>query len=415
MNKKARKVRSEVLSKRTMGRRRAQISATEADTYNENEIMSRTTDNNYSSNSQTPSDGAAAEHTSDKGRNDTGGPTDIDSTRPLVGIDMETTGGGDPGPTLDQYFDQWIEYRRATAKKQVTPYRYEHWYRNHIRQPLGEKALRQLKRRDVIMLQSSMAATYHPSTVNYTVRVLKIILNDALAEGLIERNPAVGISPMRDTGMRNSTEKHRALTQEEQRLFVTAAKDSFYYEFFAFLLLTGMRHGEAAALTWKDVDAEGSLIHVSKTLTMDEGGHVAIGAPKSDSSHRDIPMTESIRKILESQRRKTLAALGKKRLPGSQWVFHPKPHPDHVLHNQTANEALQRVLRSMEESGHPIGKFSLHALRDTFATRFIEQGGSPQTLRTILGHSSLAITMDLYSHVLPNTKQQEMDRLEIKV
>ncbi|MCI8889082.1 MAG: tyrosine-type recombinase/integrase, partial [Hungatella sp.] len=57
--------------------------------------------------------------------------------------------------------------------------------------------------------------------------------------------------------------------------------------------------------------------------------------------------------------------------------------------------------------------FTAHALRDTFATRFIEQGGNPQTLKTILGHSSLAMTMDLYSHVLPNTKQQEMDNLKI--
>jgi integrase len=59
------------------------------------------------------------------------------------------------------------------------------------------------------------------------------------------------------------------------------------------------------------------------------------------------------------------------------------------------------------------GQAGEHLTRDTFATRYIEQGGSPQTLKTILGHSSLAMTMDLYSHVLPNTKQKEMDNLKI--
>ena len=59
--------------------------------------------------------------------------------------------------------------------------------------------------------------------------------------------------------------------------------------------------------------------------------------------------------------------------------------------------------------------FSAHALRDTFATRYIEQGGSPQALKTILGHNSLAMTMDLYSHVLPNTKQEEMESVRIVI
>ena len=54
-------------------------------------------------------------------------------------------------------------------------------------------------------------------------------------------------------------------------------------------------------------------------------------------------------------------------------------------------------------------------MRDTFATRFIEQGGTPQTLKTILGHSTLSMTMDLYAHVLPNTKAEEMNRVQISV
>ena len=86
-----------------------------------------------------------------------------------------------------------------------------------------------------------------------------------------------------------------------------------------------------------------------------------------------------------------------------------------IVHNHAINRAISDALARLEEKGRPMEHFTAHALRDTSATRYIEQGGSPQTLKTILGHSSLAMTMDLYSHVLPNTKQKEMDNLKIVV
>ena len=78
-----------------------------------------------------------------------------------------------------------------------------------------------------------------------------------------------------------------------------------------------------------------------------------------------------------------------------------------VIDEAIKKVSAQRLIRIKEIIEH----FSAHALRDTFATRYIEQGGSPQVLKTILGHSSLAMTMDLYSHVLPNIKVEEMKRI----
>lgn len=76
-----------------------------------------------------------------------------------------------------------------------------------------------------------------------------------------------------------------------------------------------------------------------------------------------------------------------------------------MVDNCTVNRAITSALSRLEEQGKAMEHFTLHALRDTFATRYIEQGGSPQTLKTILGHSSLAITMDLYSHVLLSLRE----------
>ena len=81
-------------------------------------------------------------------------------------------------------------------------------------------------------------------------------------------------------------------------------------------------------------------------------------------------------------------------------------------HAAGITEETNNVLKRLRQQGIEIERFTHHAFRDTFATRYIEEGGNMQTLQKILGHSSLAMTADLYAHVLPNTKQQEMQQIE---
>ena len=120
-------------------------------------------------------------------------------------------------------------------------------------------------------------------------------------------------------------------------------------------------------------------------------------------------MNDTIRGILARQRKKRSVVIPIDKEENRVFVsVYVK-----MVYNCTVNRAITSALARLEEHGRSIEHFTLHALRDTFATRYIEQGGSPQTLKTILGHSSLAMTMDLYSHVLPNTKQKEMDNLKI--
>ena len=319
--------------------------------------------------------------------------------------------------TLDTYFKTWIERKKLTSK-QATPYRYERWYWNHISQPLGQKRLSEITRSDVLRLQEEMAAAYSPNSVNYTTRVLKIIFNSAIDDNLIDQNPAARTKVLKTTSKPATRTYHRALTEEEQLLFMQAARDSYYYEFFALLLLTGLRHGEAAALTWEDIDWSANVIRVYRTLTYDLDGHTVTGPPKSASSNREIPMNEQIRTVLQRQAQKTatLLEMDAGEYPAAdQHIFFHRLHPDGFLNNRTANTELRKVLQQLSDEGHPIQPFTLHALRDTFATRFIEQGGNPQTLKTLLGHSTLAMTMDLYSQVMESTRQNEMEQMQITI
>ena len=189
-------------------------------------------------------------------------------------------------------------------------------------------------------------------------------------------------------------------------LFMQELQGDWHYEQIAFLLCTGMRIGESSALTWQDIDYKNNIIHVTKTISRNPQGEYIIGSPKSKSSIRDIPMTEQIRSILRMQKEKKGNVIGI-----GQNVF--ERLGGGMVYNASLNKAITETLKKINKERQVIEHFSAHALRDTFATRYIEQGGSPQVLKTILGHNSLAMTMDLYSHVLPNTKQKEMDSIKI--
>lgn len=307
--------------------------------------------------------------------------------------------------TLDQYFDEWLSGKRSSTKGNTLK-TYKSHYCKHISPRIGSRKIQKIERREILNMQRDMTVKLSPTTCNGILRTLKIILNDALHDDIISKNPADGIKALKETEKATET-YHRALSEQEQKDFMQEMAKDYYYEFVSLLLCTGMRIGEAAALTWSDIDYKQNVIHVTKTVTFNEDSTMSIGSPKSEAGKRDIPLNDTIKRVLSDQRKKlgNVLPMNENRVFTSVYGG--------IVHNHAINRAISEALARLEEQGGPIEHFTAHALRDTFATRYIEQGGSPQTLKTILGHSSLAMTMDLYSHVLPNTKQKEMDNLKI--
>lgn len=127
-----------------------------------------------------------------------------------------------------------------------------------------------------------------------TLGALKSMLNSAVGDGIITRSPAAGVKPLKDDGKKASETYHRALTVEEQTLFVELLRPEWYYELIPLLFCTGMRVGEAAAITWKDVDYINNVIHISSTQSRTEGGKHTVDTPESRTSDRDIPMNSGI-------------------------------------------------------------------------------------------------------------------------
>lgn len=308
--------------------------------------------------------------------------------------------------TLDKYFEEWKTARKQYIKGNSIRL-YSSIYNNHISPVIGKRKVIQIERREVLKLQSDIAKK-SVKTANYTLTVLGIILSDAVRDEIIQRNPAAGIKAIKEEKKAAET-KHRALTETEQRLFMKEANEEYLYNFLAFLLSSGTRTGEAAALTWNDIDYINNVIHINKTATFTAEGKSTIGSPKSAAGKRDIPLTDNLKKILSDQR--NVIANG---IPtGERQIF--TTIYGNTIKSPEINRTIKNILKRLSEKGIDIEPFTAHALRDTFATRFIEQGGQPQTLKTILGHSSLAMTMDLYAHVLPNTKAEEMNRINITI
>ena len=311
--------------------------------------------------------------------------------------------------TLDNFFYTWISDIRTTVKPN-TIRTYSCAYLNHVSGMLGKLGLSKIKHSDILRTRSRISKEVSPTYTNYIITVLKMILEEAVRRELITQNPAKNIRGIKVIRKSQSV-THRALTVGEQHDFMTHIRGKKYYNLLALLLCTGMRFGEIGALRWDDVDFNRELILVERTVSYDENCHIVITkTPKSQASVRDIPINSSIRKILMSQKKLTYGL--KKSMNPENLVF--LSDKNGVVENRAVNRFILKAIREINTSGIMMNKFTCHALRDTFATRYIEQGGTMQTLKTILGHSSITLTMDLYSHVLPDVRKREMDMIKIE-
>ena len=314
--------------------------------------------------------------------------------------------------TLDSYFDEWEKSRTGVIKDSSIKMNRSR-YNNHIKSVLGETKLQKIEKREIVKLQQNLAQKLSTSTTNSVIVLLKTILIAAVDDEIIIKNPAASVKPLRmDDRPKASETIHRALTREEQQAFIQEAKQEWLYEFFCFSLCTGMRLNEIVALKWQDIDYINNVIHVTKTVSWKQGGGITETSPKSETSKRDIPMNDTIKKVLQMQRKKMAMIYGEivaRKMDSNIFIG---SNGSRAVASSTVAFSINNVLKRLRQQGIEIERFTHHAFRDTFATRYIEEGGNMQTLQKILGHSSLAMTADLYAHVLPSTKQQEMKQVE---
>ena len=312
--------------------------------------------------------------------------------------------------TLNAYFQEWEKSRNGYVRESTQYADSVRWAR--IDKLIGKKKIRDLEPRMMRKLQQDLLATgISSSSVNDTMSLLNSVLKSAQIDKIIQDNPCYGLRCVKRTEPKATDTNHRALTKDEQIQAFKFFKGSWYYELLVFLLYTGCRVGEAAALTWDDIDYNKKTIHIAKTTTRISGSTTTIGAPKTESGKRDIPLTDDMISILKQQKLKLFSL----KTISIQGLVFCNTNGGLVKHGNVTM-SIHHMLKTGEmATGVHIDDFSCHALRATFATRCIEQGMEPQILKKILGHSKIAMTLDLYAHVLMDTRQEAMNKISIVI
>ena len=161
-------------------------------------------------------------------------------------------------------------------------------------------------------------------------------------------------------------------------------------------LHTGMRIGEICALHWSDIDWEERLLFVRSTVIRNKKGQLVITSPKSETSQRAIPLTRQLVNLLAAEHERSC----------SEFVF-SSPRKDAILNPRTLQYRFQTLLTRLG-----ISRISFHALRHTFATRWIEFGMDVKSLSEVLGHAGVQITLDIYVHSSDKLKREAIEKLE---
>lgn len=318
--------------------------------------------------------------------------------------------------TLTEYFDRWIEAKTRSVKE--TTIRTNKILFGIVRDmpvddaghTFGSMKLTAIEAQQIRDIQSGMIkAGKSTRTTNDTISFIKGLLQTAVdVDRILTWNPAAGIKQLRRTEPAARDTYHRALTEDETKLFFQTAKarESWYYNLYCFLIDTGCRCGEAGAL--QNSDITGSTIRINKTITRAEDGTYKVGSEaKTKAGTRDIPIRPLARQGIDNQR--AVNMLLDNGIVGITDTIFKSPRGC-LLSDTVVNQDIARICKAAG-----IERFTAHAFRDTFATRCVESGMQPKTLQEILGHTDISMTMNLYAHVMEETKAQQMQAVKINI
>ena len=315
-------------------------------------------------------------------------------------------------PYFKVFYERWSNNRIGSVKE-ATLINQQHHY-NTISKivingiSFGDYRIKDIKPDDIrVIRQELLNKGNSEQTVNDKVSFLSHVFHDAIKERYLDYNPCSPIKPLQRTEKRARDTYHRALTIEEQKAFFEAAKNSYYYNVYRFAILTGMRIGEIGALYYSDI--YDNMIHIERTVTRTQSGSYVIGSDtKTWNGRRTIPINAEIREVLEQQKKINKLLDGEKVTSIHETIF--KSFERGILLATPIDRDVRRICKRVG-----IEKFTLHGLRATFATRCIEQGMQPRTLQELLGHADFGLTMNLYGHVVDDTKEMAMNQIHIAI
>lgn len=307
--------------------------------------------------------------------------------------------------TFNEYLDKWLETAARPRLRERTFESYEDVLRLYIRPALGSKKLSDIRPLDLQSLYSGLQERgLSARTIRYAHSVLASSLTQAVKWRMAAQNPALMVELPR-----SSRKEMAALSPDDAARFLAEAARDHLGVLFAFALTTGLRPSEFMGLQWKDIELGNGIVTVCRTLVRRKGGGWYYGEPKTPRSRRNIPLPASMLRALISHKRQQAETRLKAgaEYQNNDLVFATGDGTPLLLRN-----IIRRHFRPiLKRAGLP-ETLRLYDLRHTCATLMLSAGVHPKVASERLGHSSVTLTMDVYSHVLPSMQQDATEKLE---
>ncbi len=314
---------------------------------------------------------------------------------------------------LDNWFIRWMDIYKNKNIRPNTKREYTHIYYKNISPYLGNRKINSLVKSDIqLLIDNAYDNNYGYERQNKIKVILKDMLQRAVEDCLVVNNPVSGVK------LRTYKEiRAKSLTIEEQNTFFDYCRNTFYDNLFNVAVNTGLRPGELFALQLSDVDLENGYIDVNKTLVYqkyldDDCKTFHIEPPKTKQSYRKVPINSVCRVYIERQFELKRIVAEKRPKQQNDYLFVTKFNTP--LNSVIYSDAIKAVIRQINLTrayDNQFEVFSGHTFRHTFATRCFENGIDTKVVQSYLGHASLKMTMDLYTHVSEEKSSLDIEKI----
>ena len=335
--------------------------------------------------------------------------------------------------TLNDVYKLWCDLKRGL--KDNTYQNYKYMYDTFVKDDIGGKRIQSLVKSDIKRFYNMLVDErgLKIATVDCIHTVLHQVIQIAVDDRLIRNNISDNaLKELKQT--RNTDEgKRRALTIEQQKLFLKFLKNnetySHWYPIFAVMITTGLRVGEVTGLRWCDINLEENELDVNHTLVYynhaNNGCYFNVNTPKTEAGKRKIYMLEQTKEALLLERENQMKSGVKCNVSVDGYTdFIFVNRFGNVQHQGTLNKALRRIIRDCNEEvmakykgkGEPVllPKFSCHSLRHSYVTRLCEANVNLKVIQEQLGHKDIRVTMDVYAEATKELKKREMQKMEVE-
>jgi integrase len=300
--------------------------------------------------------------------------------------------------TLGEYMTRWLSDSVRGTVRVSTYERHEQLFRGHIQPALGRLKLNCLTPAHVRGLISEKLETgLAPATVRKIHSTLHKALSQGVSNGLVPRNAADVKTP------RPTPKEMRPLSESEARTFLHAVRKSGdrFEPLYVLAITMGLRRGELLGLRWDDADLECGTLRVGRALVREGGRHI-LGETKTKRGRRRVNLTPPTVAALKTHRKRQLEE--RRKLAGlhedQELIFATRTgtpvNPEHLV-----KRSFKPLLKKAS-----LPEIRFHDLRHTCATLLLGRGVHPKLVQELLGHSTISMTLDTYSHYLPSMGDQ---------